>query len=894
MRAALCGLAALIVLSAGGTALAQQEPRFSFRDTPGALSKDAVPLHVALDLEPRFEPDGSAARFDAEVRIRWRADKPMPVLELHALDLQFDAAWLDGAVLPAPAVDPKFQRVRFDVPGGIQPGERELRVRYRGLIGKSPTGLHVISTPTPEGIRHVLATLMEPIGARRLLPLWDEPVFRVPFELRVVVPAGLAAISNGEVVKREPLPPVTVDGPARERVSFAATPAMPSYLLALFIGRFDSIEDNTEAPLLRIHTMPGRSAQGRLALQATRQLMREYADYFAQPYPLPKLDQIALPGGFPGAMENWGAISYNESILLYDPATSPADRRLTVWNILAHEVAHQWFGNLVTMAWWDNLWLNEGFATWMQQRAAQRLNPDDPVWLRGAKWVDEAMETDSSASALPVWRRIDDDRAVFASFDEITYSKGQAFIRMLESWVGETAFRDGLRRYMAAHKMGNTTTADLWHHLEAASGKPIARIADAWVRRSGLPLVGVRSHCDHGRLKVALTQRRFSFDPNAEARLWPIPLTLARYDTSGRLLERRSVFLQGTRAVETLAGCSGALKANIEGSGYYRVKYSAADTTALRRVYPRLPAGERLNLLADTWAQVLAGQTPADEWLRLVELLRTEASPEVWEIALKGLARIGHLLEAQADAAALTGWRSRIAAVLAARLDALGLQPREAEPNDDRELRDRLVGALGRLDHAPTVAGVHALWHSKVPADAADLGGLPSTLLEGITATVDRHADAATFEQLRRLARHEPLADRRQLLWSAIGAARDAALAPQTIVIARTDEAPAEQSPWLLAAVAGAGHRDLAWQALQQYPEIRRRMSPQGALYLAPSVLRGSGDAAVAAELLRWTEREFGAPAMPEAQKAADVIGINARLVRDALPQVARWALEPR
>ena len=294
---------------ATGLALAQPEARFEFRATKGGLSKDAVPLHVGLDIEPLYEADGSATRFDAEVRIRWRADTAMPALELHAKDLQFDAARLDGNLLPAPVVDDQRQRVRFDVPGGIAPGAHELLVRYRGLIGKSPEGLYSIASPSREGTRHVLATLLEPIGARRLLPLWDEPVFRVPFEVRVVVPAGLTAISNGEVVQREPMPPATADGPARERVSFAPTPAMPSYLLALFVGRFEAIEDASEAPLIRIHTMPGRSAEGRLALDATRKALREFQAYFAQPYPLPKLDQIALPGGFRGAMENWGAIA---------------------------------------------------------------------------------------------------------------------------------------------------------------------------------------------------------------------------------------------------------------------------------------------------------------------------------------------------------------------------------------------------------------------------------------------------------------------------------------------------------------------------------------------------------------------------------------------------------
>ena len=263
-------------------------------------------------------------------------------------------------------------------------------------------------------------------------------------------------------------------------------------------------------------------------------------------------------------------------------------------------------------------------------------------------------------------------------------------------------------------------------------------------------------------------------------------------------------------------------------------------------------------------------------------------------MALDGIARLGGLVEAQADPAPQAGWRSRIAGVLAARLDILSLRPRAGEADADAELRDRLIDMLGRLDHAPTVDAVQSLWRQAVPAAATDLAALPPTLLAGITGVVGRHADAPAFDQLRRLARNEALPERRRLLWAAIGAARDAGLAQQAIAIARTEEAPAEQSPWLLASVADAGHRELAWQALQQHrAEVTRRMSPQGLGYLAPSLLQGSGDRRHAGELVDWTEREVGAPGLPQARKAADAIGVNARLVQNALPQLRSWALAP-
>lgn len=917
-------LLASVVAPAWGQASANA-PRFSFATTPGALAKTARPLQVTLAIEPRFEPDGAASSFDGEVRLRFAVQAPMPQLELHGSELTVEASTLDGRALPAPTASADGQRLRWAVPGGLSVGEHELHVRYRGRIGSGADGLYRIESPTPQGTRHVLATQMEPTGARRLLPLWDEPVFRVPFTVSVVVPVGQTVVANGELTRREPLPPREAGGPARERWHFETTPAMPSYLLAMFIGPFDSLEDASERPHLRVLTMPGRAEEAALALQATRALLREYTDYFGQPYTLPKLDQIALPGGFGGAMENWGAIAYHEAALLHDPATSPPMRRMEVWSIVAHEVAHQWFGNLVTMAWWDNLWLNEGFATWMAARAAQKLNPADPVWAEAALDVDRAMEDDAMASSLPVRRPVVDDREAFASFDAITYQKGMAFIRMLEQWLGPEVFRDGLRRYMAAHAMGNTTTADLWHHLEAASGRPIADIADRWVRRRGLPVVSVASRCEGGRLQVALGQSRFALGapPDKTVRrvkpqapgddLWPIPLTLGRYDAKGRLTEQRSVFLREAEETETFLGCDGLIKANVDGAGYYRSRPSPADAARLAALYGMVSETDRLNLMSDTWALVLAGQAPASDWLRLVERLGGEPSPAVWQAALRGIDRLDALLAEQGPAAprkkdgaavagrdapaggpsALGAWRARLAGLAAQRLDGLGLQPRPTDSERQLALRDLLIGALGRLDHAPTVAATQALWRQAVPASAASIDGLPASIRQGVLQSVGRHADAATFAALRRLARTEGDAGQRELLWRAVGSVRDDALAREAAAIALTDEAPPDDSPWLLASLADAGHPALAWSTLTGHAKtVTRRMTPWERSLLAPAVLKRSGQRAQAETLLAWQRQQLGPTGMTPARRGADTIRVNAALAQRALPVVKAWAGE--
>ncbi len=906
---------------------------------PGRLDRGVRPLHIALEVEPIVPADGVATQFEARATLRFRAEAALPQLELHAVELEIDEAQLDGTPLATPASSADGQRLAWRPPEGsaaIAPGEHVLTLRYRGRIGQAAEGLYRIDSPSPQGTRHVLATQMEPTGARRLLPLWDEPAFRVPFEVSAVLPEPLQVVSNGALRQREALPPREPGGPTRQRWRFETTPAMPSYLLALFAGPFDSLNEPADTPRLRVLTMPGRAAEATLALQATRAVLREYVDYFAQPYTLPKLDAVALPGGFGGAMENWGAIAYHEGALLYDRDKTPASRRLGVWSIVAHEVAHQWFGNLVTMAWWDDLWLNEGFATWMAARTTQKLNPADPVWADEAVDIDAAMQDDALPSALPVRRPVRDDREAFASFDDITYQKGMAFVRMLEQWIGPEPFRDGLRRYMAAHAMGNATTADLWRALEAASGRPAAAIAGPWVDRPGLPRIDVESHCLGARLEVSLAQARFetrgssappprqaagapsAARPASGARPaldapprrasaappsrraarapkplpWPVPLTLGRYDDEGRLVEQRSVLLDTPARREAFDGCHGTVKANVEGAGYYRSRPAAPDAARLTTLFARLPDTERVNLLADRWALAAAGDAPLADWLALVDQLGSESSPPVWRQAYEGLARLDGLLYEQASAADLVAWRARVAAIAAPRLDALGLQPHEGEREGDARVRDLLLRLLGRFDHAPTVRAVQRLWEQKLPDPDATLDAVPASMRRGVLALVGRHADRETMAQLWRLAAEEPDAAWRSQLWQSIAGVRDPALARVVATMTLGDDAPAEESAWLLAGLADAGHRRLAWQTLaSNFDAVTRRTGEWQRGLVAPAVLAGASDPRLADELLAWTRERIGPWALAPAQRGAETIRVNAGLVRGALDAVQDWAV---
>src|SRR5207302_372221 len=457
------------------------------------------------------------------------------------------------------------------LPSELAAGDHALSLRFTGKINQQGQGLFYMRYQEQgSGARKVmLGTQFEATDARRFFPCWDEPAFRARFQLSVVVPENWMAVSNMPIASQQ-----KVTG-GRE-VSFQPTPSMSSYLNVFCAGEFDAVEAETEGVKLRIITTKGKAESGRYALESTAQILYYYNQYFGIPYPLPKLDQLAIPGGFGGAMENWGGITYYESALLFDPKKSSASTRQRIYEVVAHETAHQWFGDLVTMAWWDNLWLNEGFASWMGSKCTAHFNPDWEVWLarniqrdparRTGIAQEVAMEGDARSTTHAIQQPVANESDANSAFDDITYRKGQSFLRMLESFLSEDVFRDGVRRYIAAHQYSNSTTADLWNALSDASGKPVGEIAAAWTEQPGFPVVMMKRDGE----KVSLSQERFTINfPNAPALQWKIPLTW--FVVSENKIESRLM----NDKIENLPAIAAdrVIKLNANGAGNYRVQY---------------------------------------------------------------------------------------------------------------------------------------------------------------------------------------------------------------------------------------------------------------------------------------------------------------------------------
>ena len=736
--ATLGSLVALLALLVTPLASAAPDttPRFRFDRTDTVLSRDLRPERLQLS----FVLDPAAPQFSGEGLLSLRALKAAPMIELHAQQLEAGTAAL---------ITPQGERalhVRPDetrstwrlVPADGRPiaaGRHRLRLTWKGQVQPDGTGLFLVEHGSGAVKDRMLATQLQAIYARRLMPVMDEPVFRTVFEVSVRAPRGLEVVSNTAVVARSE---VQTDGREWTLHRFAPTPPMPSYLLALAVGRFDRVEGRAGGVPVAILTAPGKGAQAAYALATTKLVLPWLADYFGQPYQLSKLDQLAVPGVRQGAMEDWGLISYYETLLLWDPARSPASAQRTVFSLIAHEISHQWFGNLVSPGAWNDIWLNEAFATWLQRKATHHFNPgwNTPVSVR--RDIEQVMDRDSGPASRAIRSGPLAEARVFDVFDDVTYEKGGSVLSMVEQWVGETAFRRGLRAYMAERRLQPATAGDLWHHIGRAAGQDVGAMASRWTNQIGLPLVSVATRCDSGRLRVSLAQQRFG-DAALPAQTWPIPVRLARGD------DTRTVMLDGADATLAFGPCAGpALRANAGAAGYYRVAYGDAEQGALAAGFATLPAPDRLALLSDSFALARAARQGLVAHLPLLAALpppRDAPAALLWMTALDQIDELLHIFAATPPEASLRGLHL---ALLQQAHRVLGWDGVADEGAEFQNLRRRVIAALARAGHEPTRAEAERRFEA-----AMDLSSpMPGTLRRAVLAAAGTSADAARVERM--------------------------------------------------------------------------------------------------------------------------------------------------
>lgn len=841
------------------------QERFRFDSTPGRLSKEVVPARykLALDLDPARDT------FDGRVEIEVRLRKSTDAIELHAHELQATKAQLvTGARTRALTItpDPDAQTWRL-APADRQPigsGSHRIAIDYAGKVQRQGQALYRAVATIDGQQQQSLATQLEPIHARRLFPAFDEPAFRARFDVTVRAPTQYDVLANMPRMRRESR------GTEVTHV-FAPTPSMPTYLVAIAVGRYDTLEGRAAGVPLRIVTAPGKRDQGRYALEVTRQLLPYYRDYFGAPYALPRLDQLAVPSTRWGAMEDWGLISYAEDSLLIDPAqTSPSQQRGVFW-VLAHEVAHQWFGNLVTAASWNEIWLNEAFATWMANKAMDHFNPAWQVMLNQREYLDETMATDATDATRAIRSGPVRETAVFDVFDDITYVKGGAVLGMIEQWLGEPQFRRGLAAYMRERRLSNATAGDLWFHIGRAAGRDVASMAASWTDQPGFPIVTVRSSCDGGMTRVTLAQKQFRAAAMSvsSSPIWHIPVRLARGAQSA------TVLLAGAQTTAMLPGCSDEpVRANAGGIGYYHVAYAPDVRSVLQARFLTLPAADRVTLLADTIALAQAGELPLAEglrWLGEVRAVRDAARVPLFKQAVEAFEWLDIALSGTPQQAVL---RESARALLKPELARLGWDP---SPTDDAEtlaMRARLVRALGKLEDDDTLAEAMG----RVERDEAGTQPLHPSLREAAQIVVGVRADRARFDRmLARLAaaagEHE-----RHTLARALASGRDAARATELLDRMLKGDLPANIATLMPARVAELSPLgDLAYRHLiDHWPAWSQLAGTYGMRWLLPGAAGSSNDPARAQQLRDDQMRLVGADGRALAERAAARIGQQA------------------
>ncbi len=702
------------------------------------LPATVSPEHYDL----KFSVDLNQARFEGTETIRVQIHEATPRIVFNAADLTFHEVTIGSgadAQTAAVSLNAADQTATLTVPKPLAVGETDVHASFTGILNDKLRGFYLSRTKE----RTYAVTQFESTDARRAFPCFDEPAFKATFALTLVLDRGDTAISNGKVVSDTPGPT-----PTRHTMVFAPSPKMSSYLVAMAVGNFRCLTGSADEIPIRVCATPDKKELGQIALESAEKILTFYDRYYAIKYPFGKLDILAVPDFAAGAMENTAAIFYRETDLLADTKSASVATRKTIASVLAHEMAHQWFGDLVTMAWWDDIWLNEGFATWMANNPLNAMHPDWNVPVDAELENQTALTLDSLKATRPIHAAVTTPAQIDEAFDAIAYQKGAAVLRMIESYVGPETFRKGVNAYLQAHAYGNATARDFWTAIAAASGKPIDTIMPTFVNQPGVPLVDLKAACTNGRMQITLTQQRFSLEPAAPAAAgerWQIPICV-------NLPDRKSATCNiVSAATQTItlpgASCPPWVFANAGAHGYYRTAYPP---DMLRAMAPHLEtdlsAPERLSLMDDEWSLVRAGRHTVADYLTLASGFGGEQTSGVLG-AVSG--RLGFLHDYLTTNETRPKFEAFARGLLQPIFGHVGFAASAADTDDRRELRAVSIDALGDIGNDPKIAA-----QARAALDRALGGGAPldPTIAGAIVSVAARHGEVKLFDALHAAA----------------------------------------------------------------------------------------------------------------------------------------------
>ena len=787
------------------------------------LPANVRPVKYRLTLEP----DLQRFTFKGQETIAIEVLESTSTITMNSIDIEAQSCTYvaGGKRIDAQGIshDGEQETVTFDFGEDLEEGPASLDIAFTGELNDKLRGFYRSQYQDIDGNDQWLAsTQFESTDARRAFPCWDEPALKATFELTLLVPSGLVAVSNMPVVNE------TQAGGVKT-IAFAESPIMSTYLLAFVIGDLTYIEKTGDnGTIMRVFTTRGREEQGRFALETSLDILEYFNSYFGIPYPLPKMDHIAIPDFAAGAMENWGAITYRETALLVDPDNTSAGTRQTVASIIAHEMAHMWFGDLVTMAWWNDLWLNESFASWMGDKATDHLFPEWEVWTQFVSDdTNRGLSLDGLRNSHPIEQEVKNPAEIGQLFDAISYSKGASVLRMLETFIGADTFQNGIQQYLTKHQYDNAQRRDLWNALGEASGQPVADIMDTWVVQTGYPVLETELERSSSGIKIKLSQRKFTYDDilspgESDPALWRVPAGVRSGDVTVTLL------MDDREAATTLNVSDGEnawVKVNPEQTGFYRVKYSPEDLQRLAGPIrtKQLSASDRLGVQSDAYALSRAGMIPATDFLTIAEAYKGEDNAPVCADLSSNMGGMDSLVW---DESFYSGFQAFSRSIMQETGRKVGWDARPDEGHLDTLLRSTVLNHLGGAGDEGTLREAAARFN----AYAEDPANVSPDIRGVVFGLAAQKGDRSTYDAMWELRGKAALQEEKVRFLYGLSSFQQPELLQETLDRALGDEIRAHETVSVIGLVAGNRQgRGLAWQFVKDnWAELDRRYGEGG------------------------------------------------------------------
>ncbi|MQF80881.1 MAG: M1 family metallopeptidase [SAR202 cluster bacterium] len=832
---------------------------------PHRLPSSVVPSHYRIKLEPDLEK----ATFIGSVEIEVEVNNPTDTIQMNAADLAIQSARVVDSVGSNTEVadiflDAEMERLTLSFDSQISPGPHTIVAEFTGVLNDQLHGFYRSTFTDDDGVDHTIATTQfESTHARRAFPCFDEPAFKASYGVTLIVPSEQFAVSNGPIISETDLKN------GQREVVFEDTMVMSTYLVAFIVGPFEATDpvDVNGVPLRIVHPI-GKGHLTDYSLEAGAFALEFFSKYYGIPYPGQKLDMVAVPDFAFGAMENLGCITYREVLLLVDKDRSTEPELLRIADVIAHEIAHMWFGDLVTMEWWNGIWLNEAFATFMATMASDNFNRDWGRWNQFSLERSMAFDVDSLKNTRPIEIEVNSPVDAEGMFDLLTYEKGGSVLRMLEQFLGEEEFQDGISYYLNKHKYANTETNDLWDAIEHVTNQPARRIMDSWIFQRGYPLVSASVSEDGSTIHLEQDRFLYTRDDTTDATIWSVPVVLKVGSGSG-VSEIRYLLEEKSSEVK-LDSPADWVVVNAGGSGFFRARYTKDMLKSVSSsMFSNLSSIERYGLVDDTWSSVMAGRTSAADFLEFARSFQLETDLDVWTVLSGCLSGLEKLVEGEAE----NQYRAVVRDLAQPGLDRLGWEPGDTDSPRDLELRGlfiRLLANVGNDDLALENAGD---LHDSYLRDA---GSVEPNMAAAVTGVVASKGDTAKYDLFLEKYRNPSTPQEERRYQSALSAFPGEAEMKRTLAMTLDGTVRTQDAPYLLAVCMRnkyQGH--LAWDFVKENWDKINEAFPSNSIVRMLSGVTSLSQDEQAADVLAFFENHDVPQGQLTLQQTLEKLGVN-------------------